>query len=82
MPHHYGFIKGTKGADDHEVDCFIGPNLRSKKAFVVNQMKQDGTFDEHKVMFGFDSDAQAKKAYMDSYHNKWTGFGSMVNTWT
>lgn len=79
MPHHYGFIKGTKGADGHEVDCFIGPNLRSNKAYVVNQLGKDGKFDEHKVMFGFETDAEAKAGYMGSYHNKWTGFGDMVS---
>lgn len=77
MKHDYGFIKGTKGADGDEVDCFVGKNLKSNQAFVVNQNKQDGTFDEHKVMLGFNTASQAKQAYMDSYKAGWTGFGSM-----
>ncbi|WP_333981856.1 hypothetical protein, partial [Pseudomonas aeruginosa] len=46
MKHHYGFIKGTKGADGDEVDCFVGPNLGSKRVFVVNQVNKEGQFDE------------------------------------
>jgi len=77
MAHHYGFIKGTDGADGDEVDCFIGPDLESRKVFVVNQKKQDGTFDEHKVMLGFHGPIEAKDAYHASYKDGWTGFGSM-----
>lgn len=77
MPHHYGYVHGTTGADGDEVDCFIGPNLKSPHVYVINQTKQDGTFDEHKCMVGFDSPVQAKKGYMDSYSKGWTGFGSM-----
>jgi hypothetical protein len=77
MPHDYGFIKGTKGADDDEIDCFIGKNLQSKDAYIVNQNKKDGSFDEHKVMLGFNSASQAKQGYKDSYAKGWSGFGSM-----
>lgn len=77
MPHHYGFLKGTKGADGDEVDCFIGENLKPTHVYVVNQVKQDGTFDEHKCMIGFNSMAHAKQAYMSSYSKGWTGFGSI-----
>lgn len=77
MPHHYGFIKGTKGADGDEVDCFIGPNLKSNRAFVVNQVNQSGGFDEHKCLLGFNSASQAKKAYLDSYKPGWDGLGSL-----
>lgn len=77
MPHHYGFIKGTKGADGDEVDCFIGQNLKSNRAFVINQVDQNGKFDEHKCMLGFNSASQAKQAYLDSYKPGWDGLGSM-----
>lgn len=77
MPHHYGFIKGSKGADGDEVDCFIGPNLKSNRVFVINQVDQKGNFDEHKCMMGFNSPTQAKQAYLDSYKPGWDGLGSM-----
>jgi phage-related protein (TIGR01555 family) len=77
MAHHYGFIKGTAGADGDEVDCFIGPDLEAERVFVVNQNKQDGAFDEHKVMLGFQGPVEAKAAYHASYKAGWTGFGSM-----
>jgi len=78
MPHHYGFIKGTKGADGDEVDCFIGENLKSNRVFVINQVDQNGVFDEHKCMLGFNSASQAKQAYLNSYKPGWDGLGSMV----
>lgn len=78
MPHHYGYIKGTKGADGDAVDCFIGPNLKSKNVYVVHQLKKDKTFDEHKCMLGFDSQEEAEQAYMDSYNEGWTGKGPVV----
>ncbi len=77
MPHHYGFIKGTKGADGDEVDCFVGKNLKAQDVFIVNQNKQDGSFDEHKCMIGFDSVDDARAAYDGSYSRGWTGFGSI-----
>lgn len=77
MPHHYGFIRGTKGADGDEMDCFIGPNADSQRVFVINQ-NTDGAFDEHKCMFGFNSAAEAKDAYHGSFSEDWKGFDSIV----
>lgn len=78
MPHHYGFIKGTNGADGDEVDCFIGNNPKSKKIFIINQNdNHSGEFDEHKVMFGFDTAEEAESGYKSAYDSKWNGFGSI-----
>lgn len=79
MPHHYGYLKDTMGADGDEIDCFIGNNPASRRAFVVNQNDvNSGEFDEHKVMLGFDSPEEAQQGYMDSYSSDWNGFGSMI----
>jgi len=79
MNHHYGFINGTKGADGDEVDCFVGPNHEASGVFVVNQNKADGsTFDEHKCMIGFESQDEAKAAYMGAYTPGWNGYRDMV----
>lgn len=67
MPVHYGYIKKTEGADGDHVDAFIGPNPDAQNAYVVDQTKPDGSFDEHKVLLGFDSPAQAVEAYNGSF---------------
>lgn len=65
LNHHYGDIKRTIGGDDDNVDCFIGPHLRSPHVFVIDQHHLDGgkSFDEHKCMIGFGSKTQAREAY-------------------
>lgn len=68
LPVDYGHIAGTKGADNMDVDAFVGPDKKSKKAFVINQVHPvTGKFDEHKVMLGFNSLPEAVKAYQKSY---------------
>jgi hypothetical protein len=83
MQNHYGYIKGTTAADSSRakkqgVDAFIGPNPQAKSAFVVDQVNKQGTFDEHKVMLGFDSQEQADKAYHSNYAPGWTGRGAIT----
>jgi len=64
----YGYIEGTKGADDEPVDAYVGPDKDAPYAYVVHQHKPDGTgFDEDKVMLGFDSKEDARKAYLEHY---------------
>lgn len=64
----YGYIRGTKGQDKDHLDCFVGPNKFSEKAFVIKQIKPDtGKFDEDKVMLGFDKEEDAKKNYLIHY---------------
>lgn len=69
MPYDYGYIGRTKGADGDQVDCFIGHNPSSKFAYVVHQCKEDNkdTWDEDKVMLGFDSADAAIRAYRSAY---------------
>jgi hypothetical protein len=64
----YGYIRGTVGVDGDHLDCYVGPNPESKKVFIVNQNDPaSGKFDEQKVMLGFDSSEEAKKAYDSQY---------------
>ena len=78
MPHHYGYIRDTMGADGDPIDVFIGNNPASGNAFIINQNDaHSGEFDEHKVMLGFDSAEEAQQAYMDSFEPGWKGFGSI-----
>jgi hypothetical protein len=68
MKNPYGYIKGTRGADGEPVDVYVGPDKEAPAAFVVHQHKDDGTgYDEDKVMLGFKSKAEAKKAYLEHY---------------
>lgn len=68
MPVDYGYIKRTEGADGEGVDVFIGPKPEGDKVWVVDQQHADTkAFDEHKVMLGFESRAEALKAYKQSF---------------
>ncbi len=71
MHSHYGYIKRTEGADGEHVDVFIGPNPESDKVFIVDQINPDGSFDEHKVLIGFDSKLRARSGYKSNYSNGW-----------
>ena len=74
MAHDYGYIHDTVGADGDEVDCFVGDNLESESIFIVDQNNENGEFDEHKVMVGFNNIAEAKDAYFANYPEGWGGF--------
>lgn len=71
LQHHYGKIRGTVGSDGDHLDVFLGPNPRSERVFVVNQLRADGSFDEHKVMVGFDTAEEAREAYLSNYEAGW-----------
>lgn len=69
--HHYGDITGTKGADGDALDVFIGPNEQSEKVFAIDQINKDGSFDEHKIMLGFDNKTKAIAGYKKNYDKGW-----------
>jgi hypothetical protein len=81
MKYPYGYICRTEGADDEQVDVYVGPNHESEKVFIVHQKKAPDfkRYDEDKVMLGFTSPREAKAAYLEHY-NKPGFFGSMTNT--
>lgn len=78
----YGYIRGKFGKDGDHLDMFINDNADldnwNGDVFVVDQVNQDGTFDEHKVMYGYDSLEEAKKAYLSNYEKGWTGLGNIT----
>lgn len=64
MPAHYGYIRGTEGADGDHVDIYLGEHHESPVVWVVDQVdSHTGDFDEHKVMAGFPSRRHAVEAY-------------------
>lgn len=71
MKHDYGYINSTVGADGDQVDVFIGDAPDTELVFVVDQNNQDGSFDEHKCMLGFATQAEARKGYLANYDKGW-----------
>lgn len=79
MNNTYGKIRRTEGVDGDHIDVFIGPNLTSDKVFVVDQRNVDnGEFDEHKVMLGFDSLEDTQNGYLSNYEEGWQGMGTVT----
>lgn len=68
MQDNYGYIKRTVGADEDQVDVFIGDQPDSPNVFVIDQINQEtGQFDEHKVMAGYPNQLAAVRAYKRNY---------------
>ncbi|GHC72585.1 hypothetical protein GCM10007320_08560 [Pseudorhodoferax aquiterrae] len=67
MTAHYGYIRGTEGADGEQVDVYVGPRPDYGVAYVVDQVDKDGKFDEHKVLLGYTNLLAAKRAYSSHY---------------
>lgn len=76
MNNSYGYIRGTEGVDGDHIDFFMGDT--GDGVYVVDQVKEDGTFDEHKVMYGFGSLDEAKEAYLANYSPGWKGLGNIT----
>lgn len=69
LNHHYGYIRGTTGADGDHTDCFIRNQISSDhdgKVFVINQANSVGSFDEHKCMIGWSTECEASAAYLEN----------------
>lgn len=69
----YGSIPNTNGGDRDHLDVFIGPNKKAREVYWIIQHKEDGSFDEYKVFLGFDSKADARKAYVAHIPKKFMG---------
>ena len=67
LPADYGYIKRTTGADGDHVDCYVGPSQRSPLVVLVNQLRPDGKFDEHKCLLGFESERDALDCYVKAF---------------
>lgn len=80
MNNTYGYIRGTEGVDGDHIDVFLSDNLDgwNGTVYVVDQVNKDGSFDEHKVMYGFNSEEEARKAYLSNYEDGWDGDGGIT----
>ena len=78
----YGYIRGKFGKDGDHLDMFINDKADLDNwdgdVFVVDQVNPDGSFDEHKVMYGYDSMDDAEKAYLANYSKGWQGLGNIT----
>ena len=70
----YGYFVGSVGYDGDAIDVFLGEDPDNSDIFVIDQNTKTGEFDESKVMLGFNSEKEAKEAYLSNYEKGWTGF--------
>lgn len=78
MQNTYGYIRGTEGVDGDHIDVFFSEDPSQGDVFVVDQVNKDGSFDEHKVMYGFPDIESARKAYLSNYKDGWQGLGAIT----
>lgn len=74
MANAYGEIRGTQSVDGDPIDVFLASDMdawNGRKVFVVDQTNADGSFDEHKVMLGFNDKDDAMAAYLANYNETW-----------
>ncbi|SEN87057.1 hypothetical protein SAMN04489859_102010 [Paracoccus alcaliphilus] len=68
MPAHYGYFRGTEGADGDHVDFYMGDVPESDYVLIVDQVDADtGKFDEHKVIVGTTARGAALSLYRDGF---------------
>lgn len=80
LKHHYGYFKGTVGRDKDHVDVFLTENAEdtARPVFVVDQVDpKTNRFDEHKVIMGAATEAEARKVYAANYAKGWKGLGGI-----
>lgn len=83
MQNTYGYILGKYGKDGDHLDMFINDSADldnwNGNVYVVDQVNpKTGEFDEHKVMYGFDSEDAARQAYLSNYEKGWKGLGNIT----
>lgn len=74
MHNTYGYIRGTVGVDGDHIDVFLSNDIDGwdgRKVYVVDQYNPNGSFDEHKVMLGFNDMGKAKSDYLANYEKGW-----------
>ena len=74
MNNTYGYMTDNVGVDGDHLDVFLSNDIDSwdqQNVYVVDQYNLDGTFDEHKVMLGFNDRYEATDAYFSNYDSSW-----------
>lgn len=74
MNNTYGYMTDNVGVDGDHLDVFLSNDIDSwnqQYVYVVDQYNLDRTFDEHKVMLGFNDKDEATDAYFSNYDSSW-----------
>lgn len=74
MHNTYGYIRGTVGVDGDHIDVYLSSNIdgwNGRRVFVMDVYNPDGTFDEHKVMLGFNEKEEAAFEFAANYDIDW-----------
>ena len=74
MNNTYGYMTDNVGVDGDHLDVFLSNDIDSwdqQNVYVVDQYNLDRTFDEHKVMLGFNDRDDATDAYFSNYDSSW-----------
>lgn len=74
MNNTYGYMTDNVGVDGDHLDVFLSNDIDSwdqQNVYVVDQYNLDRTFDEHKVMLGFNDRDEATDAYFSNYDSSW-----------
>ena len=77
----YGEVEGTSDADGEPVDIFINQKSFDPSAPVriADFVKEDGTFDEHKLWVGYSTEAQVREDFAAMYNGAPVKIGGMVD---
>ena len=74
MNNTYGYIRGAIGVDGDHIDVYLSndiDNWNGEKVYVIDVYNLDGSFDEHKVMLGFNEAATAREDFLKNYSEGW-----------
>ena len=68
MSYPYGFIRGTSDFDGEGTDCFVGPDVKAQRVYVIRTRDPlTGSSDENKCMLCFSSPEEARSAFYANY---------------
>ena len=67
----YGSFNGTIDLDGMNTDVIMGES--GPRIYIVEQTNEDGTFRQHKVLYGFESEEEALNAFYSMYNKQGDG---------
>jgi hypothetical protein len=77
---HYGYVRGTVDADGMHTDVMVGKHPENDTAFVVDHLDQNGEYQQHKLLLGFNNKLEALKAYRSAFPDNPLGPVSELKT--
>jgi hypothetical protein len=80
MKDHYGYLREkVLGSDGDKLDTFVGPKEQTGKVYIVDQIDpKTKLYDEHKIIFGAETPAEARAIYERNYEPSWRGMGALT----